>query len=114
MREPDDFDRHLAEVFPTPEQRAEYDETLRNVRFGYALGAVREQRGLTQQALADMVGVKRTAVARLERGDHAPTMTTVLKLVQALDARLVVDSDGRIDLVAHRRRAKRGRPVAAR
>jgi len=110
----DDFDKHLAEIFPTAEERAGYDEMLRNVRFGYALGAVREQRGLTQQALADMIGVKRTAIARLERGDHAPTMTTLLKLVQALDAKLVIDSDGRIDLVAHRRRTKRGQSIAAR
>lgn len=114
MSEMDDFDRHLAEVFPTPEARAGYEETLRNVRFGYVLGGVREQRGLTQQALADMVGVKRMAIARLEGGDHAPTMTTLLKLVQALDAKLVIDSDGRIDLVAHRRRTKRGQPIAAR
>jgi HTH-type transcriptional regulator / antitoxin HipB len=114
MKEIDDFDRHLAEAHPTPEARAGYEETLRTVRFGYALGAVREQRGLTQQALADRIGVKRTAIARLERGDHAPTMTTLLKLVQALDAKLVIDSDGRIDLVAHRRRAKRGHPIAAR
>ncbi len=114
MSERDDFDRHLAEAYPTPEARAGYEETLRNVRFGYALGRVREQRGLTQQSLADMIGVKRTAIARLEGGNHAPTMTTLLKLVQALDAKLVIDSDGRIDLVAHRRRTKRGRPIAAR
>ncbi len=108
----DDFSREaqLADL----EFRAGHEETLRNGRFGYALGGVREQRGLTQQALADMVGVKRTAIARLEGGDHAPTMTTLLKLVQALDAKLVIDSDGRIDLVAHRRRTKRGQSIAAR
>jgi predicted transcriptional regulator len=58
--------------------------------------------------------VKRAAIARLEGGDHAPTMTTLLKLVQALDAKMVIDSDGQIDLVAHRRRAKRDQPTAAR
>ncbi len=114
MREMDDFDQHLAETFSTPEERAGYEEMLRNVRFGYALGGIREQRGLTQQALADIIGVKRSAIARLEGGDHAPTMTTLLKLVQALDAKLVIDSDGRIDFVAHRRRPKRGQAVAAR
>lgn len=108
------YDLLREEQLADPEFRAGYDEMLRNIRFGYALGTVREQRGLTQQALADMVGVKRTAIARLEGGDHAPTMTTLLKLVQALDAKLVIESDGRIDLVAHRRRTKRGQPVAAR
>ena len=99
---------------PIPHSGLAIEETLRHVRFGYALGAVREQRGLTQQALADLIGVKRAAIARLEGGDHAPTMTTLLKLVQALDAKMVIDSDGRIDLVMHRRRTKRGQPTAAR
>lgn len=108
------YDLFREEQLADPEFRAGYEETTRNVRFGYALGMVREQRGLTQQALADMIGVKRTAVARLEGGDHAPTMTTLLKLVQALDAKLVIDSDGRIELVAHRRRTKRGQAIAAR
>ncbi len=108
------YDFFREEQLADPEFRAGYEETLRNVRFGYALGGVREQRGLTQQALADMVGVKRAAIARLEGGNHAPTMTTLLKLVQALDAKLVIDSDGRIDLVAHRRRTKRGQAIAAR
>lgn len=114
MMERDDFDRYLDETLKTPEERLAYEEILRNVQFGYALGTVREQRGLTQQALADRVGVKRTAIARLEGGDHAPTMTTLLKLVQALDAKLTIDADGRIELVAHRRRTKRGEPLAAR
>ena len=108
------YDLFREEQLADPAFRSGYEETMRNVRFGYALGAVRGQRGLTQQALADMIGVKRTAIARLEGGDHAPTMTTLLKLVQALDAKLVIESDGRIDLVAHRRRTKRGQPVAAR
>ncbi|MGI8857035.1 MAG: helix-turn-helix transcriptional regulator [Thermomicrobiales bacterium] len=108
------YDRYREEQLADPEFRAGYEEMLRTVRFEYALGAVREQRGLTQQALADIIGVKRTAIARLERGDHAPTMTTLLKLVQALDAKLVIDSDGRIDLVAHRRRVKRSQTVTTR
>jgi DNA-binding XRE family transcriptional regulator len=108
------YDLYREEQLADPAFRTGYEETLRNVRFGYALGAVREQRGLTQQALADLIGVKRAAIARLEGGDHAPTMTTLLKLVQALDAKMVIDSDGRIDLVVHRRRARRGQPTAAR
>lgn len=108
------YDLYKEAQLADPEFRVGYEETMRNVRFGYALGTVREQRGLTQQALADRVGVKRTAITRLEGGDHAPTMTTLLKLVQALDAKLTIDADGRIELVAHRRRTKRGEPLAAR
>ncbi|MCA1725469.1 MAG: hypothetical protein LC748_14715 [Thermomicrobia bacterium] len=55
-----------------------------------------------------------TAITRPEGSDHAPTMTTLLKVVQALDAKRVIDSDAWIDLVAHRRRTKRGQSIAAR
>lgn len=114
MSEKTNYDVFREEQMADPEFRSGYEEMLRNVRFGYALGTVREQRGLTQQALADLIGVKRAAIARLEGGDHAPTVTTLLKLVHALDAKLIIESDGRIDFVPHRRRAKPGRSVAAR
>lgn len=108
------YDLFREEQLVDPEFHAGYDDTMRAVRFGHALGTVREQRGLTQQALADIVGIKRPAITRLEAGDHAPTMTTLLKLVQALDAKLVIDSDGRIDFIAHRKRTKRDQPITSR
>ena len=46
--------------------------------------ALREQRGLSQEALAEKAGVSRGYLARLEIGRHDPTVGTVEKLAKAL------------------------------
>ena len=48
------------------------------------LAAVRKQRGLTQQALADAVGVHLTQVGRYEAGSSLPHFEVLRKLVIAL------------------------------
>ena len=50
----------------------------------------RVKRGLTQAALAQKVGTKQSAIARLESGDSNPTIAFLEKVAQALDANLVV------------------------
>ncbi len=44
----------------------------------------REKRGLTQKALAELCGVKQPFIARMERGDTDPQMTTILKVLKPL------------------------------
>lgn len=54
---------------------------------GWIAGRLRELRtaaGLTQQELAERVGVKREAVARWEKGDQEPGWSYVLALAAAL------------------------------
>ena len=50
--------------------------------------ALREQRGLSQEALAAKAGVSRGYLARLETGRHDPTVGTVEKLAKALRVKL--------------------------
>ncbi len=47
--------------------------------------------GLTQTALARKLGVSQPAVARLETGDHAPTVATLARLAQKLRISLRLD-----------------------
>ena len=61
----------------------EKDSTL--VRLGDNLRKVREQRGLSQEELADKAGVHRTYVGGVERGEYNVTVLTLRKLLQ--DAR---------------------------
>jgi transcriptional regulator with XRE-family HTH domain len=44
----------------------------------------RAQRGLSQRDLADVSGVSREYIARLELGQHDPTVSTLEKLAKAL------------------------------
>jgi transcriptional regulator with XRE-family HTH domain len=52
--------------------------------FGAALKAVRQEKGLTQQELADRIGMHRVELAKLEGNVHKPTWRTVQRLGTAL------------------------------
>lgn len=52
---------------------------------GTDLKRLREERGLTQEGLADLSGVSRPAIHRIENGQQSPRRNTISKLTQALD-----------------------------
>jgi len=54
-------------------------------RFGANVVWFRRRAGLTQQELADRVGMKRTVLSKLERGRQLPRLDTILKLVAGLE-----------------------------
>jgi transcriptional regulator with XRE-family HTH domain len=56
--------------------------------FGERLRELRVKRGLTQQALADLVGIPQTHVSAMERGVKLPTLHTVLRLAVALECKV--------------------------
>lgn len=51
---------------------------------------LRRDRGWTQVQLAEALHTKQSAVARLESGSHRPSLATLDKICQILDARLEV------------------------
>lgn len=53
--------------------------------FGKVLREVRLEAGLTQEQLGLEAGVRRTFVSLLELGEQQPTLTTILKLSEALN-----------------------------
>jgi transcriptional regulator with XRE-family HTH domain len=52
--------------------------------FGQLLKGIREEKGLTQQTLADASGLSRVEIARLETDVRAPSWETVKSLCRAL------------------------------
>lgn len=52
---------------------------------GVELKRLREERGLTQEGLAELSGVSRPAIHRIENGQQAPRQSTVSKLAWALE-----------------------------
>lgn len=93
------LDDWLGEEVRDPEFRRLWEETSPQVNFGVALAMMREQRGMTQRELADASGLGRSVIARLENGDHAPTLVTQTKLAYALNARLEVPPNGQVRFV---------------
>lgn len=53
--------------------------------FGSAVRAARTKRGVAQEALANLAGIERSHVGKVERGEHMPTLAAVLKIAAALD-----------------------------
>ena len=49
---------------------------------------MREQRGLTQKQLADLIGVAQQHVSRWENGKHRPSIDTVQKLAEILNCNI--------------------------
>ena len=57
---------------------------MKNLR----LRSARAAKGLSQQALADLVGVSRQTVNAMEQGDYNPTIRLCVVICRALDRTL--------------------------
>lgn len=55
----------------------------------------RNQKGLSQRELAELVGTTQSAIARLERGGRPPRIDTLLNIADALECDLRVELDPR-------------------
>lgn len=53
-------------------------------RFGRRLRAIRRQREMTQERLAEIVGVSTEFISLIERGVHAPSFDNIERLAEAL------------------------------
>jgi len=64
-----------------------YQSTFRVVNdmpFSTRLSTLRKQRGLTQEALADLVGITKTQIYRYENSTSQPTLDVIKKLAVTL------------------------------
>lgn len=59
-------------------------------RLARNLRKLRHEKGLSQEAFADLAGIHRTYISDLERGARNPTITVVDKLAVALQLKVGV------------------------
>ena len=57
-------------------------------RLGRNLQRLRQEKGLSQEAFADLAGLHRTYVSGVERGIRNPTVTVLQKLADALGVKV--------------------------
>jgi predicted transcriptional regulator len=73
-------------------------ERIRTADRGWFFAAIaqdvadrRQELGLSQRKLAELVGTTQSAIARLERGGRPPRIDTLLRIADALDCDLSVE-----------------------
>jgi transcriptional regulator with XRE-family HTH domain len=70
------------QVMPLP------GKTSENARFGRNVRALRQGMGWSQEGFAEVVGVHRTYIGGIERGERNPTLTTIVRIARALEVPL--------------------------
>ena len=75
-------DEHIGEK-GTPD-RDKYEFDLKVELLGEAIKNIRKKRNLTQKQLAELVGVQKSQISRLEHNTKNVTISTILKIFRAL------------------------------
>ena len=79
---------HKKQLMNAPEFRAEYKALEPEYKLASALIQLRVSKGLTQEELAKRLHTKQSSIARLESGSSLPSLSTIKKVAEALDAEL--------------------------
>jgi DNA-binding XRE family transcriptional regulator len=80
----------LATELENPEFRARWEATALARLVANCLVSFRAEHGLSQTALAERLGMKQPAVARLETGEHNPSLETLARISKALDVEFAI------------------------
>lgn len=70
------------------DEREEYEFELKLELIGDMIKTARKKRKLTQEQLGDLVGVKKAQISRLENSSGNVTLETVMRIFNALGAKL--------------------------
>lgn len=82
---------HKKELLKDPEFKKEYEVLEPEYRLAATLIRLRLAKGLTQEGLAKLLNTKQESIARLESGDSLPSLSTIRKVADALDADLEIN-----------------------
>ncbi len=94
------YDNTLRDEFIDPDYRQAYAEDYLNTYVATQIQVLREQRGLSQQELAELIGTKQPGISRLENINHSSWKTETLKKVaNALGVRLKISFETYGDLL---------------
>jgi ribosome-binding protein aMBF1 (putative translation factor) len=79
------------ESMKDPEYRAEWERTRLAHEVAMRVLQYRAEHGLTQTQLAKMLGMRQPHIARLEAGDHEPSLATLSRLARLLGLEFHID-----------------------
>jgi ribosome-binding protein aMBF1 (putative translation factor) len=90
----------LGEMLKDPQFREQWERTALARAVAEAVIRYRTEHGLTQTALARLLGWSQPVVARLEAAEHNPSMDTLVELARRLGLRVHVDVGPKTGVVA--------------
>jgi len=86
-----DHEAFLKKAFKRKEFREAYQDLEEEYVLARAMLSARSKSGLTQEAVAELMGTTKSAISRLEAGGkHAPSLTTLKRYAQAVGCRLEI------------------------
>ncbi len=108
-------DEVLAQELEDPDFREEWERTALARWMALEISHYRATHALSQRDLAAQLGMKQSQVARIETGEHNPSLETLARLAAGLDLELMIDirPQGR-DAKLPRKRATRSSSFATR
>ncbi|MGA9393322.1 MAG: helix-turn-helix transcriptional regulator [Candidatus Sulfotelmatobacter sp.] len=81
----------LSRLEKSPEARVSFVASHVDKGIAFQIRALRDRQGLSQEKLAEMVGMNQNAISRLESPERGhPTITTLKRLAEAFDVALMV------------------------
>ena len=78
------------QLLSDPEVKAEYDALEPEYQFIRDMLACREELSLSQQGLADLTGIDRSDISRIENGNANPSLKTMKRIANVLGKRLEI------------------------
>lgn len=98
-----DHEKFLEKALKRQEFREAYEGLAEEYALAREMLAARSRSGLTQEAVAELMGTTKSAVSRLEAGGkHAPSLTTLKKYAHAVGCRLEIKLIPESESVAER------------
>lgn len=88
-------DEVVREQLVDPEFQGEWDRTALARTVAERIAAYRAERGLTQTGLGKILKMQQPAVARLESGEHIPSLDTLWRLASHLGIEFHIDVTAR-------------------
>ena len=88
MKEAFRWNLKLSDVLADEGTRRDYLVVDMRNRVGERIWELRERAGLTQGQLAALAGTSQPGIARIERGNANPTLSTLVRIADALDEEL--------------------------
>ena len=81
----------LDENLRDPRFRAEWERTALARWLAVEVAHYRAEHALSQRQLAERLGVHQSDVARMESGEHTPTLDRLIRICRGLDIELMID-----------------------